>query len=115
VDGDGGRFLRGHQRSDARGRVRFDTIYPGWYPGRTPHVHLKVHVGGAEVHTGQLFFEDQTSAAVYETVAYRSRGRADTTNATDGLYAAAGAAKAEVRTSRRGDGYIGRLTVGVRP
>src|SRR4051794_8293062 len=31
------RFLRGHQRSDSRGQVLFDTIYPGWYRGRTPH------------------------------------------------------------------------------
>ena len=54
----------------------FDTIYPGWYRGRTPHIHLKVHVGGNEVHTGQLFFRDSISAAVYETRHYRSRGDA---------------------------------------
>ena len=46
VQGNSGRFLRGHQRSDANGRVVFHTIYPGWYRGRTPHIHLKVHVGG---------------------------------------------------------------------
>src|SRR6478672_12245544 len=30
-------FLRGTQLTDANGQVRFATIYPGWYPGRTPH------------------------------------------------------------------------------
>ena len=52
------------------------------YPGRTPHIHMKVHVGGTEVHTGQLFFSDATSAAVYRTSAYAGRGEADTTNGT---------------------------------
>src|SRR5205814_2025287 len=51
VNGNTKHFLRGHQKSDARGRVRFDTIYPGWYMGRTPHIHLQVHVGGSVVHT----------------------------------------------------------------
>src|SRR4051795_7698639 len=42
VNGNTKHFLRGHQKSDSSGRVRFDTILPGWYPGRTPHIHLKV-------------------------------------------------------------------------
>ncbi len=114
VDGNDQNFLRGHQRSDARGRARFDTIYPGWYPGRTPHIHLKVHVGGADVHTGQLFFDDRTSASVYSTSDYRAHGEADTTNGADGIYAAAGAGEAIVRVTRRnGGGYDGRITVGV--
>ena len=46
VNGATTRFLRGHQRADARGRAELVTIFPGWYPGRTPHIHMKVHVGG---------------------------------------------------------------------
>ena len=109
------RFLRGHQRSDSDGRVLFDTIYPGWYSGRTPHIHIKVHVGGSVVHTGQLFFSDRTSDAVYGTPHYRTRGRPDTTNATDSIYAAAGGSKAKVDLTRRKGhkGLKGRITVGV--
>jgi protocatechuate 3,4-dioxygenase beta subunit len=108
------RFLRGHQKSDSAGRVVFDTIYPGWYRGRTPHIHMKVHVGGQVVHTGQLFFNDGTSDAVYRTSAYRAHGQPDTTNASDSIYASAGASKAKVRlTRRRHSGYRGRITVGV--
>ncbi|HEV8152625.1 MAG TPA: hypothetical protein VGP78_06825, partial [Solirubrobacteraceae bacterium] len=59
------RHLRGHQRSDGSGRVRFLTVFPGWYRGRTPHVQLKVHVGGSVVHTGQVFFNERTTAVVY--------------------------------------------------
>jgi protocatechuate 3,4-dioxygenase beta subunit len=110
------RFLRGHQRSDSNGRVLFDTVYPGWYRGRTPHIHLMVHVSGSVVHTGQLFFPDRTSDAVYRTSAYRSHGQPDTTNGGDSIYAAAGASKAKVRLTRRKKhrGLKGRIVVGVR-
>jgi protocatechuate 3,4-dioxygenase beta subunit len=110
------RFLRGHQRSGGDGRVLFDTIYPGWYRGRTPHIHMKVHVGGSVVHTGQLFFADRTSDAVYRTSAYEAHGQPDITNAADSIYAAAGGSKAKVHlTRRRGHrGIRGRITVGVK-
>jgi hypothetical protein len=84
--------------------------------GRAPHIHMKVNVGGTEVHTGQLFFSDTTSAAVYRTSAYAGRGDADTTNGADNIYAAAGGSKAKVHLKRRKGhhGYAGRITVGVR-
>src|SRR5829696_5565215 len=90
-----GTFLRGVQLTDADGIAEFQTIYPGWYSGRTVHIHMKVFVGGtAEVldvatpaspdagtyegghvsHTGQLYFGDATSDEVYATDdAYASR------------------------------------------
>jgi protocatechuate 3,4-dioxygenase beta subunit len=116
VNGNSKRFLRGHQKSDSRGRVLFDTVYPGWYMGRTPHIHMKVHVRGSVVHTGQLFFDDRTSAAVYRTSSYRSHGQADTTNGSDSIYGAAGGSQAKVRLARRRGrkGFDGRITVGVR-
>jgi protocatechuate 3,4-dioxygenase beta subunit len=108
------RFLRGHQKADSSGQVIFDTIYPGWYRGRTPHIHLKVHVGGNVVHTGQVFFPDTTSHAVYRTSAYRFRGQPDTSNARDNIYAQAGGRQAQVHLTRRGRGYLGRNTLGVK-
>jgi protocatechuate 3,4-dioxygenase beta subunit len=111
----GSRFLRGHQRSDAHGLAVFRTIYPGWYRGRTPHIHVKVHSGGNVVHTGQVFFRDATSDAVYRTSSYRSRGTRDTTNARDGIYAQAGGSAATLKLTRRsgGAGYVGAITLGV--
>src|SRR3989442_1083318 len=38
----GKKFLRGYQVTDAAGTVRFLTIYPGWYPVRTVHIHFKI-------------------------------------------------------------------------
>jgi protocatechuate 3,4-dioxygenase beta subunit len=48
--------LRGHQFSDAEGRYRLRSIVPGFYPGRTRHVHVKVQPQGGRVLTTQLYF-----------------------------------------------------------
>jgi protocatechuate 3,4-dioxygenase beta subunit len=81
------RFLRGGQVSGADGRVSFQTIYPGWYTGRTVHIHVKVHAGGQEVHTGQLYFDDAISNAVYaQQQPYTQHAGRDTTNATDSIF-----------------------------
>jgi protocatechuate 3,4-dioxygenase beta subunit len=106
-------YLRGAQRSNRSGLVVFDTIYPGWYQGRTAHIHVKVHIGGKEVHTGQLFFRQATSNAIYQTPEYAARGEPDTTNAADSIYAGGGS-KSILSLKRRGSGYVGSLAMGVK-
>ena len=113
---DSDRYLRGHQKADANGRARFLTIYPGWYRGRTPHIHLKVHVGGSVVHTGQVFFDEKTTAAVYRHSPYKSHGQPDTSHAADMIYAQAGRSRATLKLAKRGNGrkgYRGSITLGV--
>jgi protocatechuate 3,4-dioxygenase beta subunit len=113
---DAKRYLRGHQKSDADGRARFTTIFPGWYRGRTPHIHLKVHVGGKVVHTGQLFFDERTQSAVYRLAPYRSHGQPDTSHAADMIFKQAGGSNAILRLASRGagkQGYRGAITLGV--
>jgi protocatechuate 3,4-dioxygenase beta subunit len=106
-------YLRGIQRTDARGLARFDTIYPGWYPGRAVHIHVKVHVGGHAVHTGQLFFRDAFTARVYKRAPYKARGGPDLPNAADSIYAAGGSRSLlSMRTA--GEGYAGAISMGVR-
>jgi protocatechuate 3,4-dioxygenase beta subunit len=107
-------YLRGAQRSDRNGLVVFDTIYPGWYRGRTTHIHVKVHAGGEVVHTGQLFFRQATSNAVYRTSDYAIHGSPDTTNATDGIYAAGGSQSILALKRRSGGGYVGSVALGVK-
>jgi protocatechuate 3,4-dioxygenase beta subunit len=112
------RYLRGHQRSDAVGNAAFLTIFPGWYRGRTPHVHMKVHVGSNDrvVHTGQVFFNEAIQSSVYRTGAYRGRGQSDTPHAQDMIYAQAGGSRAVVKLGRRpggARGYLGRIVIGV--
>ncbi len=48
-------------------------IYPGWYQGRTVHIHTMVHLGGNVVHTGQLYFPDAVTDAVYARSPYNQR------------------------------------------
>jgi protocatechuate 3,4-dioxygenase beta subunit len=96
--------------------VRFDTLFPGWYHGRTPHIHLKVSVGGDEVHTGQLFMSEKVARAVYRTRYYEARGQADTSHAEDMIYGDGGA-RSTLRIRKRSGGhkgYVGRLELGVR-
>jgi protocatechuate 3,4-dioxygenase beta subunit len=112
VSGNRGNYLRGGQRTNATGVARFDTIFPGWYRGRTPHIHMKVFVSGDEVHTGQVFFRPTTYAAVYRQGVYASRGQADTDNTEDMIYRDAGA-RAICPLTRRGSGYAGTMTIGV--
>lgn len=108
------RFLRGAQRTGRDGRVTFRTIFPGWYEARAAHVHVKVHVAGDEVHTGQLFFPDATSTVVYGRGAYASRGQADATNETDAFFTEAGGERAIARLRRTGTGYAGEMALRVR-
>ncbi len=116
VDGRTTRFLRGHQRSNAVGRAEFLTIFPGWYRGRTPHIHMKVSVGGNTVHTGQVFFNEKITAAVYKQAPYASRGEYDTSHASDMIYRQAGGSSAELKLTKRTGGlkgYVGTIAVGV--
>lgn len=110
VQGHSGRYLRGHQKANANGLAIFKTVYPGWYHGRTPHIHVKVHVGGSVVHTGQVFFPDTVSSSVYKTSLYRSRGQADTKNSGDSIYAEA-TSRSKLRMAKVKGGYRGSSTL----
>lgn len=91
VPADGPHFLRGTQISDADGRVEYQTIYPGWYQSRTPHVHAKVYLGTTCVLTSQLYFPDALSEYIYDNIAvYQRREVRDTLNANDKHKARAG-------------------------
>ena len=74
ISTEGQSFLRGTQLADPRGVVRFQSIYPGWYPGRTPHIHFKVIIDSKNVLTGPIFFPDALSEYIYQNVPpYSSR------------------------------------------
>jgi protocatechuate 3,4-dioxygenase beta subunit len=116
VNGASSRFLRGHQKANAAGKAEFLTIFPGWYPGRTPHIHMKVYVGGNTVHTGQVFFNEKIAAAVYKQSPYAERGEYDTPHARDSIYRQAGGSSAELKLARRTGGlkgYVGTIAIGV--
>ena len=111
-------FLRGFQVTDGAGGVRFLTVYPGWYPGRTVHIHAKVRtfdpfgVVVTDVST-QLFFDDAITDAVLATEAYAGRGPRDTRNATDAILAAQPARLVSL-TGDVQSGMQGEVELGVR-
>jgi protocatechuate 3,4-dioxygenase beta subunit len=98
--------------TDADGAATFRTVYPGWYTGRAVHIHVKVHVGTEETHTGQLFFEDDVTDAVYESQPYSARGGPDIRNADDGIFAETQGTTV-VTVTPGGDTYSGVVTLGV--
>lgn len=113
VEGDTDTFLRGIQMTDVDGATSFRTVFPGWYSGRAVHIHVKVHPGGAESFTGQLFFDGSTLEAVYADEPYAARGPADVANESDGIYAESeGATVVDVALS--GGAASGAVTLGVR-
>ena len=59
------RYLRGAQVTNSDGIAEFTTVYPGWYQGRTVHIHAKVHLDAKTVLTTQLYFEDALSDKIF--------------------------------------------------
>jgi protocatechuate 3,4-dioxygenase beta subunit len=106
------RFLRGIQRTDAKGLALFKTIYPGWYTGRTVHVHVMVHVSRSVVHTGQLYFPDALTDTVYRRAPYNRRPSRSTRNAADSIYRNGGK-RSTLRLAKSGPGYVASISMGV--
>ena len=127
---EGETYLRGIQLTDGDGLAEFATIYPGQYPGRTTHIHLKVHTGGRRSdatyagghvsHTGQLFTTDRDDAQVFATAPYSRNPAGITPRNADFIFREQGGASAALALSRAGnslgrDGLRGRVALGVEP
>lgn len=86
----GQKFLRGYQVTDAQGEARFLTIYPGWYPIRTVHIHFKVRtdqiVRRSFEFTSQLYFLDELTDQVHLAPPYSSRERRRVRNRHDFIF-----------------------------
>jgi protocatechuate 3,4-dioxygenase beta subunit len=105
-------FMRGIQKTDANGVAQFTTVYPGWYMGRAVHIHVKVHVGGKVVHTGQLFFPDSLTDVVYKAAPYNARPNRDVRNTQDSIFVNGGK-KGIVTVKQASPGYLGSIAMGV--
>lgn len=114
----GKKFLRGYQVTDADGKVQFVTIYPGWYPGRTPHIHFKIRTGPGYAQTreftSQFYFDDKTSDAVFARQPYarRKERQPRTRNGEDGIFHRGGNHLMLALTETKA-GYSTRFDVGL--
>ncbi|MDO8184585.1 hypothetical protein Q5424_13260 [Conexibacter sp. JD483] len=110
-------WLRGYQVSDAAGSVAFKTIWPGWYRGRTVHIHVRVRTFDAAGRatydfTSQLFFDDALTDEVFAAAPYAARGTRDTRNAADDIYNGGGSST-RLQPTRSGDGWAASFTFGL--
>ncbi len=127
---EGETYLRGMQLTDGSGQAEFATIYPGQYPGRTTHIHVKVHLGGRRSagtyagghvsHTGQLFTADRRDAEVFALTPYNRNTTEITPRNADGVFRGQGGSSsvltlAPVGNSLARDGLAARATLGVNP
>ncbi|KAI8805908.1 Intradiol ring-cleavage dioxygenase [Cladochytrium replicatum] len=126
-------FFRGAHKTNANGLVEFKTKFPGYYTGRTTHVHLKVTLnptvnengtitGGKTVHIGQMFFNAAIKSEVFALSPYfTGRSDAETTNEADSIYLqeASNGNNPVISLVNLGsaitDGFLGYLTLGVDP
>ena len=112
-------WLRGYQVSDANGNVSFKTIYPGWYAGRTIHIHVEARLFDASgnttyAFTSQLFFDDAVNDVVMATSPYNSRGTRDTRNAQDSIYGINSSLLVDLAAMPDGTkGYVATVALGL--
>jgi protocatechuate 3,4-dioxygenase beta subunit len=116
-DTTGQKFLRGYQVTDANGAAIFFTIFPGWYEGRTVHIHWKLRTdpdaaGGLEF-TSQLYFDDALTDIVHAEQPYAAKGQRTLRNAGDGIFASGGNELLLVVTPDGGGGYAATFDVGI--
>ncbi|GJF31288.1 hypothetical protein KNE206_39880 [Kitasatospora sp. NE20-6] len=105
------RYLRGAQVTNKDGIVEFTTIWPGWYRGRTVHVHAMVHVNNERTLTTQLMMDEKLNSAVFTKAPYAVHTGRDTFNDGDSIYRPS----MLLKITEDGDGYLGVITLAVDP
>jgi protocatechuate 3,4-dioxygenase beta subunit len=103
--------------TNANGGVQFLTIYPGWYSGRTVHIHFTIRTKGTDNQeyqfTSQFFFDDALTDQVFVLEPYASRGQRNTRNADDNIFKSGGE---QLLLNLQGDttnGFTATMTLGL--
>jgi uncharacterized protein (TIGR03437 family) len=114
----GKKFLRGYQVTDDNGAVNFVTIYPGWYSGRTVHIHFRIRTYQGATQLGefvaQIFFDDTLTDTIFKTAPYSTRPNRDTRNSNDMvLTGTRNGAIVYADVTQTAAGYTATATIGV--
>jgi protocatechuate 3,4-dioxygenase beta subunit len=110
----GKKFLRGYQMADSSGTAQFITIYPGWYPGRTVHIHFKIRTDPAAQRgfefTSQLYFDDAITDQVHAQAPYVTKGQRSLKNDRDYIFRSGGR-QLMLLLSKDAQGYVGTFDI----
>ncbi|KAK0432786.1 aromatic compound dioxygenase [Armillaria borealis] len=125
-------FLRGGLATDDAGITELITIYPGYYTGRTAHIHTMVHLNwetsangtlvshaGSLVHIGQFFFDEDWNDQIYAIDPYTTTTQSRTYNEEDSILQEENSngnsayVGLELLGSDLSGGLLGYITVGV--
>ena len=112
----GQKFLRGYQITDARGSVRFVTVYPGWYAGRTIHIHFKIRTAPVAKRsfefTSQVYFDDVLTDRVHADPPYAAQGPRTARNQHDWIFRRGGD-QLMLAPTATADGYAAVFPIGL--
>ncbi|PVV05924.1 MAG: intradiol ring-cleavage dioxygenase [gamma proteobacterium symbiont of Ctena orbiculata] len=104
-------WFRGELTTDSNGRVNFKTCFPGWYGGRTIHIHFRVRLeyGGADYIVSQFCFDDDFCEDICTTHSlYSDRGVQDTplSDGSDTVFPSSGYDNYLLNTAQNDDGTL---------
>lgn len=107
-------FLRGRQTTDSTGLAAFTSIFPGWYPGRAPHIHVHVYnASGKSLLVTQIAFPTDVCDTVYTTSSLYTKGKQDTANKSDNIFADSLASELATLSGSVSNGYTLTHTIKV--
>lgn len=118
----GQNWLRGYQLTDDKGEATFQTIVPGWYPSRAPHIHFKVRKHDVKSNktaelTSQMFFQTDELEPIYASGAYAAHGQPGTPNKWDSIFnertpsGSTAGSQLLLSLKKSGDGYEALFTI----
>jgi protocatechuate 3,4-dioxygenase beta subunit len=112
----GQKFLRGYQVTNALGAARFITVYPGWYSGRTVHIHFKIRTAPVAQRsfefTSQLYFDDVLTDRVHADPPYTAKGARTARNQHDWFFRHGGG-QLMLAPTTTADGYAASFAIGL--
>jgi protocatechuate 3,4-dioxygenase beta subunit len=107
----GQKFLRGYQVTNSNGVAEFITIFPGYYTGRTVHIHFKIrlYAGTQKTYefTSQFFFNDSLTDQIFTQSPYNTKSARGTRNSNDGIYRS----DMILPLASEGQGYTGTFNI----
>jgi protocatechuate 3,4-dioxygenase beta subunit len=112
----GQKFLRGYQITDTRGSARIVTRYPGWYPGWTGHIHVKIRTTPVAKRsfkfTSPWYFDDDLTDRVHADPPYAAKRPCTARNQHDWIFRRGGDQLMLAPTTMT-DGYAATLAIGL--